>query len=379
MIEERRMIGSWARAAAAAVFLASNPTFAAQIVVGQVGPMSGLEASQGRAYAAGMQLRFDAINRVGGVNGHTFTLVRKDDGGRPEDTVALTKALIAEERPLVLAGYIGARNIDELIAAGVLAKVGIALVGYRSADMRPDTPLLYGVRATLRDEINKITEHLATIGITRLGLLYEAGSDAPALTGAVQEAAKRAGVQIVTRASYPANTTEVGSAVLAFLKQPPQAIILVSSGAASAGFIEGYRAGGGSAQLFAHSGADLEQLSKRLSEEQLQGVAIAQVTPSPYRISSRLAKELVDAVNAKPNKDTSISYAMMEGYITAGVIVEAVRRLGRTPTREGMPSALDSIQNFDLGGYVVSYRPGQRSGSRFIELSIVSSSGKIRQ
>ena len=56
---------------------------AAQIVVGQVGPMSGMEASSGRAYAAGMQLVFDSVNKAGGVNGHTFTLVRKDDGGRP--------------------------------------------------------------------------------------------------------------------------------------------------------------------------------------------------------------------------------------------------------------------------------------------------------
>ena len=35
-----------------------------------------------RAYSAGMQLLFADVNKAGGVNGPTFTLVRKDDGGR---------------------------------------------------------------------------------------------------------------------------------------------------------------------------------------------------------------------------------------------------------------------------------------------------------
>jgi len=159
----------------------------------------------------------------------------------------------------------------------------------------------------------------------------------------------------------------------------PQAIILVTSGAAAAGFIEQYRGAGGTAQLFAHSGVDVEQLAKRLAEEQMQGVAIAQVTPSPYKISSKLAKDLTDAIAKAENVDVPVSYAMMEGYIAAKVIVEAVRRQGPRPTREGMAAALDSIDNLNLGGYAVGYRPGARAGSRFVELSIISGAGKIRQ
>jgi branched-chain amino acid transport system substrate-binding protein len=60
-------------------------------------------------------------------------------------------------------------------------------------------------------------------------------------------------------------------------------LALTGSGAAVAGFIEQYRTGGGAAQLFAHSGAEIEQLSLPVSDEQLQGVAIAPVTPNPYK------------------------------------------------------------------------------------------------
>lgn len=362
-----------------ALLLAAPLAQAAQIVVGQVGPMSGLEGNQGRAYGLGMQLVFNAVNAAGGVNGHTFTLVRKDDGGRPEDTVSATRELLEKDKPLVLAGYFGSRNVGELLKSGLLEKDKIPLVGYRTAEIRPEQPFVYNVRASLKDEINKLTEHLATIGITSLGLLYEDGPGAPALLAAAEEAASKAKAKIASKATYPPGTVAITAAVDTFLKSRPQAILVVASGAAAAGFIEQYRAGGGAAQLFAHSGADIEQLSKRLSEEQMQGVAIAQVTPSPYKISSRIAKEFVDLSLKQKDLEVPVSYVMMEGFLTAKVLVEAVRRQGARPTREGVVTALDAMDRIDLGGYMVGFRPGVRNGSRFVELSIINSSGKIRQ
>lgn len=352
---------------------------AAQVVVGQVAPLSGLEASQGRAYSTGMQLLFDSVNKAGGVNGHSFKLVRRDDGGRAEETVRITKQMLAEHNPMILAGYFGSRNVGDLLASGILEKETIALVGYRIAEIRPETPWLYNVRASLRDEIDKLTEHLATIGITRLGLFYEEGPGARTLIAAADESSKGARAIFVSRASYPAGSASVASSVQPFLKSAPQAIIMVSSGAAAAAFIEQYRGAGGAAQLFAHSGVDIEQLSKRLAGEQMQGVAIAQVTPSPYKLASPLAKEFFDLVARTPNLEVPVSYAMIEGYITAKVIVEVVRRQGARPTREGVPRVIESINNLNLGGYAVNFRPGQHSGSKLVELSIITSAGKIRQ
>lgn len=366
-------------ALAAAVSLGAPAIHAANIVVAQVGPLSGLEASQGRAYGVGMELLFKEVNRAGGVNGHQFTLVRKDDGGRPEDTVALTKEILAD-KPLVLTGYFGNKNISDLVASGILQQEKIPLVGYRAWEIRAETPYVYSVRAGLREEINKLTEHLATIGITRLGLFYEDGPGAANLVSAAEDAAKKTKAQLVARASYQPGTAKVGPAVDQFMKAQPQAILLIASGAAAAGFVEQYRGAGGAAQIFTHSGADVEQMAKRLGDEQLQGIAIAQVTPSPYKISSKVAKELNDMVARTDKLEVPVSYAMMEGFIAAKVIVEAVRRQGgRMPTREGTVAALDAMNNFDVGGYVVGFKPGMRTGSRFVELSIVTSTGKIRQ
>ena len=67
-----------------------------------------------------------------------------------------------------------------------------------------------------------------------------------------------------------------------------------------------------------------------------------------------------------------VSYAIIEGYIPAKVIVEAVRRLKGKSTRDGMIVALNSIDNYDLGAYVVGFEPGALAGSKFVELSIIA-------
>ncbi|OOG36752.1 ABC transporter substrate-binding protein [Polaromonas sp. A23] len=365
----------------ASVMAASLAAGAAQIVVGQVAPLSGLEGTQARAYSVGIQLALDKANKAGGVNGHTFTLVRKDDGGRPEDTLAGTKLLLTENRPLVLAGYFGDRSLGEVVNSGLLQKENIPLVGYRITEIRAEAPLVYSVRANLRDELNKITEHLTTVGITRFGLFYPDGVGAAPLLAAMEEVMKARGGKLTAKATYVQGTNKVPNSVVdGFIAAAPQAIIIISSGAAAAAFIEKYRLDGGAAQLFAHSGADIEQISQRLGEEQMKGVAITQVTPSPYKISGRLSKEFSDLVRtANPKLEVPASYAMMEGYIAGTVIVEAARRMGPKISREGFISALDALDNFDLGGYKVGFKPGMRAGSKFVELTIITETGRIRQ
>ena len=366
-------------------YVASTSVCAATVVIGQVAPLSGPDASQGRDYAAGMQLLFRSVNRSGGVNGHTFTLVTKDDGGRVEDTLELTRQILAESRPIVLAGYLGNRNVEQLARSGLLEKHKIALVGYRALDVWSEHASLFSVRASLNDELTKFVEYLATVGVTRLGLFYEQGDSAAKLIAGTEDAAKGRGAALVSKASYEAGTNRVSDAIDVFIKDRPQAIVLVCNGQVAARFIERYRTDGGAAQLFVYSGADMESVTRQIAEHRLafvttamQGVVIAEVVPNPYHVSS-LARDVKEAAAREGKPDMRISYVTMEGYIAAKVVVEAVRRQGPRPTREGMSAALESINRMDLGSYVVGFKTGTRIGSRFVELTVISDTGRIRR
>ncbi len=365
----------------ACIFSASLAAGAAEIVVGQVAPFSGLESYQGLGYSAGIQLALKKANSAGGVNGNTFTLVRKDDGGRAGETLAATRLLLKEKTPLVLAGYIGARGLADVASSGLLAQEKIALVGYRSSEIREEAPLIYNVRAGLAEEVEKLIEQMDTVGMKRVGLFYQDGPGAPALLALVEKLTSAKGITLSAKGSHVAGSAKVADAVIdAFAAAKPQGIIMMSSGAATAEFIEKYGLEGGKAKLFAHSGTDIEQISQRLGEEQMRGLVITQVTPNPYKITGGgLVKDFNDAVAKEKKLEVPVSYAMIEGYIVGTVIVDAARRMGPKVSRQGFVNALEGIGNLDLGGYKVGYQPGKRSGSKVVELSIVTAKGNIRQ
>ena len=353
---------------------------AAGWTVGQVAPLSGAEASQGRGYAQGMKLYFDQINKAGGVQGQPVELVVADDVGHPDETVAKTRQLLSS-KPVVLAGFFGNRNMAALIDSKLLEASPVSVVGYQSTDTRVlASSQFFATRAGLAEQMNKIATHLATVGITRLALVYEDRPDAQALNDLVGKAIAPSGAKLVSTGTMKSKTS-VDKAVeqLRASKTPAQAILVVASSPTTAAFVEAYRMDGGNAQIYATAEADIEQLAKRLPVEYMSGLSIAQVVPSPYKVSAKLNKEFRDAVAAAGKSvEVPVSFAMMEGYVNARVIVEAMRR-SQPVTPEKVTAALRTLDAYDLGGYWVGYKPGSQIGSRYVDLSIVSASGRVTQ
>jgi len=72
-----------------------------------------------------------------------------------------------------------------------------------------------------------------------------------------------------------------------------------------------------------------------------------------------------------------VNYTSFEQFLGAKVLVEGLRRAGPAPTRAKVMKALESMGNFDLGGTTVNYSPTNRVGSRYVEVTVISSSGKL--
>ena len=366
---------------AAVVALCAGAAMVAQAwTVGQVAPLSGAEATQGRAYVQGMKLYFDHVNKAGGVQGQPVELAVLDDLGHPDETVSKTRQLLTQSKPVVLAGYFGNRNLSALLDSKALDGSALSLVGYQSTDTRVQASShLFATRAGLVEQVAKISTHLATVGITRLALVFEERPDAQALTEQITKSVASSGAKLVTTAVIQGkNGFDKAVQAVTASKTSPQAILVVASSAATAAFVESYRLDGGTAQVYATAEADIEQLAKRLPVEYMNGLSIAQVVPSPYKVSGKLNKEFRDAVaQAGKSMDVPVSFSMMEGYVNAKVITEALRR-SQPVTPEKVSAALRTLDTYDLGGYWVSFKPGQ-IGSKYVDLSIVSASGRVKQ
>lgn len=351
-------------------------------IIGQVAPLTGANALQGKSYAQGMNLYFSQINRAGGVHGDRLRLVSLDDRGSAEDTVKQTQRLLQESKPVALAGYFGNRNLVALLDSKLLEQAQIGVVGFHSTDTRVmKAPQLFSTRAILPEEIEKIAKHLATLGLVRLSLVYDERpeDEAKALVKSISEVVAASGAQVLASRMVKSSHSSQEAAVdtLQAVEGGVQAVIVVASSPVTAAFVETYRVSGGAAQIYATSSADLEQLSTRLPVDLMRGVSIAQVVPNPYRSNNRLNKEFRDLLAKQPKgEELTVSYAMMEGYVNAKVLVEAMRRT-QPLTSEKLMDNLRTLNGVDLGGYWINYRPGSQSGSKFVDLTIVNAQGRV--
>jgi ABC-type branched-subunit amino acid transport system substrate-binding protein len=105
------------------------------------------------------------------------------------------------------------------------------------------------------------------------------------------------------------------------------------------------------------------------------GMLFSQVVPSPWERKRELTREYQEAAR-RADANAEFTYGGVEGFMTAKVLVLALRAAGRDLSRAGLVRALEAAQ-FDLGGVQVRYRSGDHEGSRFVDLSMVARDGRF--
>jgi len=104
------------------------------------------------------------------------------------------------------------------------------------------------------------------------------------------------------------------------------------------------------------------------------GVVISQVVPYPWNSAMPVIAEYQAAM--KKIGATEFSYASLEGYVAAKVMVEGLKRAGPNPTADSLQKGLESFKTLDIGGIAVSYRPGEHRGLTFSEQSMLKADGR---
>ena len=368
------------RILASLICLASGIAAAAEILIAQVAPLSGPLAPTGNAMRIGALVCFEAVNAAGGIRGSKIRLASRDDGYKAEETVRLARATLAESRPLAFFGIVGTGNLDALIKENVLGEAGIPAIGLRSGAsglVRPENTLLFFTRASYAEEVDRIVSHLSKTGQKRIAAFYQDDAFGADGLAAIDESAKRHTLEIIARASYPKNTTKVEASVKTLGASTAQVIVMVANTAASAEFLKQYRAGGGTAQLFALSPTEGTQVAEAVGAQTAHGFAVSQVVPDPLNRGVPIVREFQDDFQRHAPAGSQSSATVLEGYVAARVLVEALRRAGAEPTRAKLVASLQALRNVDIGGMIIGFDSRSRSGSRYVDIAILGRDGKL--
>lgn len=353
----------------------------AEIVIGQVTPLSGPLAPTGSHIRAGAQLYFDAVNASGGVHGEKIRLVTKDDAYKAAETVRLAKELIAEVQPIALFGFVGTGNAEAILKDKILSNAGIPLVMIRSgasAVMKSGNPWLFITRASYEAEINKIIQQYSLTGYRTYAVLYQDDPFGQDVLGSTEALISKFDSKIVAKAGYKKNTTEVSEAVKTIAAAAPHAVIMISNTAASSEFLKQSRAAGNNSQFIAISVTDASQVVQRIGKEVANGLALTQVFPDPENRSIPLTREIMENFSKfKPAGEITPNQTLVEGYVGAKVLVDGLRRAGPKPTRQKLRDALEQIKDYDTGGLYVGFSPTNHAGVHYVDITIINREGKL--
>ena len=362
-----------ARRLLAVLCLAAAPAVHADIVVGQVAPFSGPQAVTGKAIRAGAKLWIDEVNAHGGVRGQRIRFVTRDDAQKPEETVRLVKEMIAQDAPTALIGTVGTSNLEALKQDGVLEKSHVSMVGAISGATSVLTARgMYPVKASYREEVDRLFRQLSEMGRTRVAVVYQDdGLGRDALAGALASA-KTYGLTLVAQSGYARNTVEVGKAVDEMVKQTPDVIFLAATTAAAIEFTSRYQAAGGRAGLYGMSIIDVQALLKKLGPDRARGFAFSLVLPTDDRLDREVVRDYLRL--SQSAKDPDLSSRSLEGFIAAKALVRALER--SSPGAAALTETLERGFETDVGGHRLTFGKGQ-APSRYVDFAVLGAGGRL--
>jgi len=364
---KRFLLGLAACAAASAVF--AQGVTDTQVLLGQSVALSGPAEQLGKDMQLGASLYFNWVNARGGVNGRKIVLKTLDDVYDPKRAAENTKTLINQDKVFALFGYVGTPTSQASLPIFTEARVPY-VAPFTGAELlrSPTNRYIFNVRASYFDETEAIVQHLTAMSIDKIAVFYQNDAYGQAGLAGVERALKKRNLEVAAKATFERNTVDVKNAVDTMVKADPQAIIMIGAYKACAAFISDVKRNNKNPTFWNVSFVGSKALAKELDKEG-RGVQISQVVPFPWDPSIPVVKEykkLMDDAKAEPG------FGTLEGYIGAKVMVEGLRRAGRKLDRESFIRAMESLNDYDVGGFKVTFGPGDHNGSKFVDLTIIS-------
>jgi ABC-type branched-subunit amino acid transport system substrate-binding protein len=346
-----------------------------EILFGKTSSLSGPLAEIGVDATTATNAYFEYINQQGGIHGKKLRLLTLDDSYSTEKGVANARQLIEKEKAFALLNMAGTPTNKALLP--IIAEHNIPSIGpYTGSDIvrTPHNRLIFNIRAGYSDEADTIVRHLEIRGIKKIAVVYQNNAFGKEGLGFVEKATESQKMKVHASAPMEASGADAEKAATILAEAKPQAVIMITTGKSSVEFIKAFNQISPGMQFFALSVMGTQAGVNALGKDGI-GVVVSQVAPFPFSATSGIVREYQKVMKQMGVKNWS--FASMEGFITAKVVVEGLRRAGKNPTRERFIAGLESIGRWDMDGYLINFSKDNHNGSKYVELTAISREGRF--
>lgn len=333
-----------------------------------------------KEFNAGALAYLSQVNAQGGVKGRPVTLVVRDDAFAADKAAANAKELIEKVGVVALFGTRGTDPSEAVMKLADAAKV--PLIGpITGADSTRESPYTYPVRASYRDEVEKMLAHLAIVP-SRLALVVQDDKFGNPLAAFIESQLKQnyRTTTIVAKVKFPRKQPDLTAQARAVLQVEPNAVIALCNPTSCGSLVKSLHDQAKAMAkprptVYQTSISDMYTQYKKLGPEVVAGHPYTQVLPDPNKGVSAFVRQYRTAmlrVNAP------LSYRTYEGYVSAAVLVEALKRargLSRADIAQALEQGMSSPVEF--GDVSVRYSAGSHRGSSYVDLVTIDRAGRL--
>jgi branched-chain amino acid transport system substrate-binding protein len=358
-----------------------------EIRFGIAAPFSGPAKELGQNIRLGIETAFRAANANGGVFGRQLRLVAADDGYDPTRTAAAVKQLYEKDQVFGLVGNVGTPTAVVALPYALDRKMLFFGAFTGAGLLRSDPPdrYVFNYRASYAEETESLVHYLVKVRKIKprqIAVFAQQDSYGDAGFAGVAKAMRSlpgGDENTILRLNYQRNTVDVDEAVAQLQKSkiPVKAIIMVPTYRAAAKFIEKtrdlYPDMIYASVSFVGSTALANELML-LGKKYATGVIVTQVVPVVDGHSS-LVLDYKSAL-AKYFPGEAPDYVSLEGFVTANILIAALKRNGPQLDTEKLVETFESMRGLDLGlGTPVSFGKSEHQGVHKVWGSQLDESG----
>jgi len=198
------------------------------IVIGEVGSMTGPEATFGQSTHKGIQLAIDEVNAKGGIKGKKLRLRSVDDQGKPEEAVSAMTSLITRDKVVAVLGEVASKISLQMAPKAQALKV--PMISPSSTNVRVTQVGDYIFRVCFIDPFQgEVMAKFAKekLGATQVAILRDAASDySTGLADAFTKTFTALGGSVVVDESYHKGDVDFRAMLTKIKAANPQAIFV---------------------------------------------------------------------------------------------------------------------------------------------------------
>jgi ABC-type branched-subunit amino acid transport system substrate-binding protein len=351
---------------------ASTEASLPDIIVGQTADLKGTLHDQVLAFNEGALLAFADINSRGGIFGRRMRLVTLNDDGVPERALSNAQSLVNDHHAQIFFGCVGSNTTQAI--EPVLRDSGIAAFGgFAVSDSvrQKCRGVAYFIRATYGREIEQLVQHLTTIGISRIGLVTLAGPVGEEIHKLVADSLATRKLEIAVSTPVHADGSNIPDAARKLLALQPQAVVMFINGQLAADLMEDAPRLGLQSSFYGLSIVSGDVVMHRLGER-ARGLVIVQAMPYPWNMFD---PTILEYRNLATMMKLPIGYYGLEGYMSAKVLADGLKRSGAELNRTRIHAAFRTLQ-LRYAGMDIDFIAGGHTGSRFVELVQIARNGR---